>query len=150
MQQRSCLRVAAATFQLVLVHIRLCCCASLQSNNFSQAPLPDDIGLLKNLTTLDVRVSRFSGPLPSACSSLTKLKWLSMGYLTASNNTAGYKIPASWSAMSSLSYMRCDACKLNMTLGELPDMPALKELMVYNNNNLRGTLPASECTSLPL
>ncbi|XP_007226289.2 probable LRR receptor-like serine/threonine-protein kinase At3g47570 [Prunus persica] len=106
------------------------------SNNFLSGPLPEEIGLLGNVVTIDLSDNRFSGSIPSSigkCSSLVGLFMV--------RNTLSGPLPNALGEMKGLEILDLSSNQLS---GSIPDK--LKDLRVlrYLNlsfNLLEGVIP---------
>ena len=99
-------------------------------------PIPDDIGKLKNLTSLDLRYCNIYGEIPDSIGQLSNLMKLFL-----SNNSISGELPSSISNLIKLQFLDLNC---NNLTGEIPnsicDMINLKELLI-SGNDLSGEIP---------
>nr|GLL30316.1 probable LRR receptor-like serine/threonine-protein kinase At1g53430 [Ipomoea trifida] len=98
--------------------------------------LPEIMGNLTNLTSLDLSSNLFGGPIPTQLASLNNLT-----YLDLSSNSFGGPIPTQLASLKSLTYLNL---RNNDFSGPLPDKLENLRLLEYLNvrgNNLSGRIP---------
>jgi hypothetical protein len=108
-------------------------------NNTITGTLPENLGVMENLTSLDLSFNKLTGTLPTQSIALTKLKILRLRY----NQLEG-TIPESFlKQMTNLVTLNLNENKLT---GELPsDLSHLSLLHEFKagNNTLKGSIPSS-------
>jgi hypothetical protein len=103
-----------------------------------QGRIPDDLGLLTAMISMDLRDNTLSGTIPWSLGSLTALSYLGLG-----NNTLTGTIPSSLAAMTSLTSLWLGDNTLTGTIpSSLAAMTDLLELWP-SINRLTGTIPSS-------
>ncbi|CAN4096521.1 unnamed protein product [Withania somnifera] len=149
----------SSLFQLHHLHT-----LNIAYNHFDSSPIPNAIGLLRNLRDLNLSVSHFDGKIPTEISSLSKLASLDLScydcnmqldqktfekllhnltnleVISLSHVNISFPIPMNFS--SSLRYM--DLADTNLQ-GVLPEscflLPNLERLKLDYNHHLKGFLP---------
>ena len=104
--------------------------------NNLEGELPNSIGQLKHLESLELSFNKLKGSIPSEIGNLKKLRILAFN----GNNLTGY-IPTSIGNLSSLTQLHISS---NHLIGELPStVTNLKYLEVLNvfDNDLSGSIP---------
>ncbi len=107
--------------------------------------LPDELGDLDNLITLDLSYNTIGGAIPNALGDLVNLEWLSLD-----NNNLSGSIPVGLGAAPNLFYLGLGE---NNLTGTIPaDLGLLNQLLILHlpYNNLDGSIPESlgQLTSL--
>ncbi|CAM6050152.1 unnamed protein product [Sphagnum compactum] len=113
---------------------------NLQNNGSSSfgGLIPKELGLLPNLTDLDIRDNNFIGNIPPELGNISTLKLL----LISSNKLTG-PIPLELGNLTSLKYFHLYQNELTGHLPEeLGNLHNLVEILAHSNN-LTGTIPAS-------
>ena len=107
-------------------------------NDFSGS-IPPEIGNLANLRTLNIWGSNLSGPIPPELGGLSELE-----YLVLANSALSGTIPPE---LGNLTHLRRLWLSLNDLTGEVPpelgNLANLGSLVLEQNPNLRGRLPAT-------
>ncbi|XP_071721066.1 receptor-like protein 49 [Rutidosis leptorrhynchoides] len=142
-----------------LVHLQK---LNLSMNNFVESQIPSEIGRLKQLKSLDLSDSGFSGDVPNEISYLTQLSLLDLSYNSLKLQTPSLlqnltrleelnlekvnissPVPRFLANFSSLMSIKFGDCQLQ---GEFPSailhLPKLKHLRLALNPDLTGSLPA--------
>jgi hypothetical protein len=104
----------------------------------AQGQIPADLGLLTDLTFLDLWGNQLSGTIPSSLGALTALTYLDLN----GNQLAG-TIPSSIGAMTALTVLNL---RYNQLSGTIPSsLGALTALTFFDlgDNKLSGTIPSS-------
>lgn len=99
--------------------------------------IPKEIGLLTNLTYLNLAFNQFTGGIPDEIGNLTELTFLNLN-----RNPLGGTIPASIGKLKKLEHLWLANCKLS---GDIPfDIGHLIELrdLILCENKLSGTIPS--------
>ena len=99
--------------------------------------IPNEIGLLTNLTYLNLAFNQFTGGIPEEIGNLTELTFLNLN-----RNPLGGDIPASIGKLKKLEHLWLANCKLT---GDIPfDIGHLVELrdLILCENKLSGTIPS--------
>ncbi|XVF65298.1 hypothetical protein PTKIN_Ptkin09bG0237100 [Pterospermum kingtungense] len=136
---------------------------SISHTNFS-GKLPESIGNLKFLTTLDLGFCKFSGQIPSSVANLTNLVKLdlsannfngsippfhgfgvpNLAHLILDWNQLSGPIHSSLFALPSLQTLRLTGNKLVGEIGEFPNASySLLKSLSFSNNSLNGSIPKS-------
>jgi Leucine-rich repeat (LRR) protein/tRNA A-37 threonylcarbamoyl transferase component Bud32 len=113
---------------------------NLQNNGSSSfgGLIPKELGLLPNLTDLDIRDNNFIGNIPPELGNISTLKQL----MISSNKLTG-SIPLELGNLTSLTYFHLYQNELTGHLPEeLGNLHNLVEIRAHGNN-LTGTIPAS-------
>jgi hypothetical protein len=103
-----------------------------------RGPIPDDLGLLTELTELQLSINAFTGTIPSSQAALTFL-----AYLDLSDNQLDGTIPSSLTALTALTSLDLNYNQLGGTIPS--SLAAFTDLqyLALGNNQLDGTIPSS-------
>lgn len=99
------------------------------------AALPEILGQLTNLQTLQVRQCGLTGPIPDIFASLPRLS-----KLTLANNTLSGTIPNTIATLPNLAILALDD---NLLTGAIPDFPDSSSVVITLAGNLLTSIPAS-------
>jgi len=106
------------------------------TENLLSGPLPDALGALSHLQTVDLNTNRVSGQIPAFLGSMTSLQQLDL----FSNQLSG-TIPAELGNLTQLRSLTLGANQLSGSIPpELGNLTSLTRLWLYNNQ-LTGTIP---------
>ncbi|KAA8524218.1 hypothetical protein F0562_010638 [Nyssa sinensis] len=115
------------------------------SNNNFHGHLPDELGLLHRMKSINLQFNELSGSIPTSFGFLTKLQHMILSY----NSFTG-SIPQEIGNLLNLQTVYLDN---NSISGFIPstffNMSSLQRVSL-SNNELYGNLPADICTHLPL
>ncbi|CAI9294930.1 unnamed protein product [Lactuca saligna] len=157
-----CGHISSSSKLFSLVHLQS---LNLAMNDFDESEIPSEIGRLKQLRSLNLSDSGFSGQIPNEISQLVQLFSLDLsrnplklespsGLKKLLQNLTGLKeldlsgvdissfVPHFLSNFSSLTSIRLSDCSLwNEFPATILGLPKLKILDVASNTNLTGSLP---------
>ncbi|MFQ6648622.1 hypothetical protein Gotur_020907, partial [Gossypium turneri] len=121
--------------ELVVNNDALCFCQELYSNNISGI-IPEDLGNLTNLVSLDLYLNTLTGHIPSTLGKLQKLRFLRLN-----NNTLAGQIPMPLTTIMSLQVLDLSNNKLE---GDIPvnGSFSLFTPISFANNRLNNPPPA--------
>ncbi|KAI9152963.1 hypothetical protein LWI28_003655 [Acer negundo] len=112
------------------------CFPNLENLSVSSDYIPEELGNLKNLVSLDLSRNNIQGTIPHGLTKLTKLN-----YLILSSNQLSGQIPITIEALFNLEHLELSNNFINGTIPfELEKMPVLRYLDV-SYNNLSGDIP---------
>ena len=120
------------------------CILDLSDNNLTGG-IPEEIGDLTFLHSLNLMGNTFTGGIPATIGNLTKLETLELSY----SNLSG-EIPSEIGKCSNLTIIQLNDNRLSGTIpNEIGKLTQLKWLHLYNNN-LSGDLPTQigDCVNL--
>ncbi len=127
-------------------------CRSTLRYNAEKKPtgstIPSEIGLLTQLTYLDVYNNTLSGSIPSEIGLLTRLSFLSFSssFNNENDRTTGSTIPSEIGLLTLLTDLRLFDNQLSGTIpSEIGLLTQLARLYLYDNQ-LSGTIPSSLCS----
>ncbi|XP_057826137.1 putative leucine-rich repeat receptor-like serine/threonine-protein kinase At2g24130 [Cryptomeria japonica] len=126
-------KIHSSLFQLAYLEF-----LDLSSNDFSDIPIPSDLGKLKRLTFLDMYGSGFSGPIPKSLINLTSLLHLDLSY-----NFLSAKIPVWFENLTShLNSLYLSASDLydSVPPNLLRTAERLQEIDIFGNSDLVGDI----------
>ncbi|KAJ4815171.1 Leucine-rich repeat protein kinase family protein [Rhynchospora pubera] len=110
---------------------------SLRHNSIT-SPLPDDLSVQKNITSLFINNNKFTGPIPTVLSSLLSLERLDL----SSNNFSG-EVPSSLNNLTQLKSLFLQDNNISGTLPQELNFPNLELFNISYNSNLSGPIPPS-------
>nr|KAJ0228600.1 hypothetical protein LSAT_V11C100024040 [Lactuca sativa] len=169
LSQRSlCGRINSSSTLFSLVHLQR---LNLSGNDFGDSQIPSEIGRLKQLRSLDLSYSGFSGQIPNEISQLIHLSSLDLSgnslklhspslknlvqYLTGlkelhlSGVDISSSVPHFLANFSSLKSLKLRDCSLkNKFPAAILELPELKVLDLAFNTDLTGSLPIFRNISL--
>ncbi|CAL9016293.1 unnamed protein product [Prunus brigantina] len=102
----------------------------LSSNNF-EGEIPEEVGSLVGLNTLNLSMNRLTGEIPS---SIGKLCWLET--LDLSHNQLSGHIPQNFSSLTFLSHLNLSYNNLNGTIPSGNQLQTLSDPSIYEGNPL--------------
>ncbi|KAJ3697694.1 hypothetical protein LUZ61_001399 [Rhynchospora tenuis] len=110
---------------------------SLRHNSIT-SPLPDDLSVQKNITSLFINNNKFTGPIPTVLSSLLSLERLDLSW----NNFSG-EVPSSLNNLTQLKSLFLQYNNISGTLPQELNFPNLELFNISYNSNLSGPIPLS-------
>ena len=116
-------------------------CVMCPASQKLQGPIPPEIGLLTNLTVLNILLNNISGPIPSEIGDLTNLITLNLGY----NNLSG-PIPSEIGNLTNLNTLHLAGNHLSGAIpSEIGNLTNL-EYLGLSQNQLYGVIPENICS----
>jgi Protein kinase domain/Leucine rich repeat N-terminal domain/Leucine rich repeat len=104
--------------------------------NLITSPLPDDLSVHRNITSMFLNNNEFTGPIPAVLSSLTSLEKLDL----SSNNFSG-EISSSLNNLTRLNYLYLQYNNFSGTLPQELNFPNLEQFNISYNSKLYGQIP---------